>query len=189
MTTTNVKWVDYAMFLRLHRDDTLIDFIFFGSSDVLKKWWYMLIPFVNIGFILGVVFAWVTIPLRVLLLIVRRRQLKKTVYDIEQNRLNYKLIRGRNSKLGLCRFYEDEFYCIANKVLIMPEYLQIIRETDIIYRLRDINDKWGLYNADKGKFIFPCEFDSIIFNSETQIILNSNMNQYKSNIYGERLID
>lgn len=147
----------------------------------------MLIPVVNFLYAIVFVIAIITIPVRVIILITHRKKMKKYIYDIEQTTFECKLIRNKYSKLGLV-YFSDFFFDLWNRVLIKPEYSEIIRETDVIFTLKDSRNKWGLYHAGKSKLIFPCEYDSITFESEDLIILNKDMAQYKTNIYGERVM-
>lgn len=191
MNTRNVSWIDYSMFFREAREDSkdfsFVDFMLWGSPDFLKLWWWLIIPGLNFIYAIAFVIAIITIPVRVIILIVHRKKMKKYAYDIEQTTLKYKLIQSKSSKLGLC-YFSDFFFDLWNRILIKPEYTDIIRETDVIYLLQDSRNKWGLYHAGKSKFIFHCEYDSITFESEDLIILNKDMTQYKTNIYGERVM-
>ena len=60
-----LKWIDFKA---LERDDVdenfgLFDYLIFGSRWVAKRWWWMLIPLLNLFIAIPGIVAFVTIPL------------------------------------------------------------------------------------------------------------------------------
>lgn len=183
-----IQWIDFKA---LERDDVdenfgLFSFIFWGSREIEKKWWWVFIPVLNFMYLLAFLIAFITFPLRCFINANQLRKLRKNAYDIEDTCSLYRLIRDVNGNIGLCEWGKS--FEFSRKVLLPPQYVKIDRWGTYRCIVTDKNNKMGLYNAADCEWIFPCTCDSIRIESNDIVSVTTNGRSQRYNSKGDRII-
>lgn len=183
-----MKWLDFKA---LERDDVdkkwgLFDFLFWGSREFEKKWWFMLIPILNGMYAIVFLFVLITIPVRLCIHIEQTKKLRKNAYDIEDTCNQYRLIRNMKGDIGLCEW--GLTYTYSRRVLIETQFKQIDRWGNDGYIVTNKRSKMGLFDASKNKWVFPCEYEKLIVESDDVIVVCTNNYRQRYNINGDRIL-
>ena len=143
----------------------------------------MFIPGVNLLYLIAEIIKWIVLLFIILKGKSSRRSITNCTYDIEVNTKNYKVIRNKDGKIGLC-YWEDWYH---NSLLIKPIYTAIERVDDISYILKT-NGRYGLYNGNRKKIILACKYDMItnVHDDVYEVIINREKAKY--NIEGDRIL-
>lgn len=183
-----IQWIDFKA---LERDDVdenfgLLSFIFWGTREIEKKWWWVLIPILNFIYLLAFLIAFITFPLRCFINSNQLRKLRKNAYDIEDTCSLYRLIRDVNGNIGLCEWGES--FEFSRKVLLPSQYVKIDRWGVDGFIVTDKNNKMGLFSTEICKWIFPCSCDNISIESNDiiNVIINNRSQLYNSK--GDRIV-
>ena len=184
-----IQWIDFKA---LERDDVdekfgLFDFIFWGSREMLKDWWWVFIPILNFVYLFVFLIVFLTIPLRCYINASQLRTLRKNAYDIEDTYSDFRLIRNSSGDIGLCEWGES--FSFSRKVLLPSQYAKIDRWREYEFIVTDKNNKMGLYSTEIFKWIFPCDCDNINIESNDIIKVTVNNKSQRYNNKGDRIIN
>lgn len=168
-----IRWVDIQ---RLAHEDndvfTKADFIFYGNRQLLKKWWLLIIPIINIFISIQCLIYILTAPIRLSINNKLLRELYSNANDIEDIDKLYRIIRNEQGYLGLCVWGKSFEY--KRKLILPPIYNRIIRCNDDSFVITDKNGKMGLYNSTNNKWMLPCANDKItIYANDLLIVVNN----------------
>jgi len=200
----NVKWLDIKQFIREHNLELIKKYriprkmivgilgdtddlhsvsnkvkhslLLYGSPNALKKFWILLIPGLNIIFLIAILLGY---PSRLL----RFQSILKNAYDIESNSKEYKLVRNSQGEIGLIYWV----HCGNCHLLLKSIYSSIkyIDNNNIIVEKKNL---LGLYNLRNRTWVLPCKYNSIINERKDIVIANNDEGEIRINVYGERIM-
>lgn len=184
-----MAWMDFNALQRDDKDEKfgLFDFIFYGSREMVKYWWWVFIPLLNVVYVVVLLLAWITIPIRLAILYVQLEQLKQNAYDIEDTVSEFRLIRNMNGDLGLCQWGES-YMLFSRRVLLESKYVAIKRWGDG-FIVTNKDGKKGVYDTEKCKWVFPCTCASVKIESADVIIVTQNNRTQRYNLKGDRILN
>lgn len=116
----------------------------------------------------------------------RRRRIAKFAYDIEITTSEFKMIRNKEGKYGLCLWNMKEEPKV--KLLLKPRFDKIIRsgsENAFILKKKDL---FGLYSAKIQKMILDCNYTSIYNSHDDIFIAQKDGMESKYNSKGDRIL-
>ena len=172
----NISWQDINTFLRNEKENYhFLDFV-----DI--PWWWFFIPLWNFIAVFMVAYRIVAAPILLPVCKARRSNIIKNAYDIEDCGCFYKIIRGRNGKMGLC--YWDTW--LFNSLPLKTEYDFVERVNDTTFIVAE-SGVFGLYNADRGKFVIPITYRNISTISNDMVEVSDGIKIQKYNSLGERM--
>lgn len=161
-----MRWLDYKAFKRdfdaeeekssdVSIFDGVMGFVFFGGRHTYKrlfddKFWWFLIPGVNLVPLLFVVIATTTFPIRLIILGIQRIGMSK-IYDIEATENEYKIVRNREGLMGVCHW--DISYTMHRYITISMKYKNVYRSGNYLF-IRTLDGYIGLATSG-AEWIVP----------------------------------
>lgn len=178
-TDYELRWLDSKGFVRDEKASySYIDEYF------LPKIWMLLIPVMNVVYILIFIFKLLSIPYVFPHRSRKRQEIINNAYDIEATDDHYKLIRNEKGQMGLCLWF-DYF---DNELLLPSEYDDIqFGDVDNCFIICK-DSKYGLYDAFNKVFVIEQNYDSIVNEKDDVFVLYKDGVMTKRNSKGDRII-
>ena len=119
-----------------------------------------------LDFILGLLSLGIYYIFAFFIFYVNRLAIKNNADDIEVTYSEYKMLRQDNGKMGICVWGKG-----FKRRLLLPSKYLIMKGFDNSYIVKDVNGKYGLFNAELKTFVAKCEYDTITLYSQNSYLV------------------
>lgn len=116
----------------------------------------------------------------------QRRRVSKYTYDIEVTTSDFKLIRNKEGKYGLCLWNTKDYFKV--KLLLKPRYDNITRAESGNAFILEKECSFGLYSVEIQKTILDCTYTSISNIHDDIFVVNKDGIESKYNGKGDRIL-
>lgn len=116
----------------------------------------------------------------------QRRRVAKFAYDIEVTTSDFKLIRNKDGKCGLCMWNTKNEPKV--KLLLKSRFDKITRSESGNAFILEKKGLFGLYGANVQKIILDCKYTSISNLHDDIFLAKKGETEYKYNSMGDRIL-